>query len=486
MDLNGDGKKDIITANQAGNAIGILFGRGDGTFVDNLEPGYGLTGAPYGIVSSDVNADGKQDLLAVENGTNVISVVLGNGNGTFSARSSFSTGSTPQALYLADLNGDGVQDVATANWTGTVSILLGNGNGSYQSKTSFASGNAQSLYIAALNGDGKQDIVTADTGNNSASILLGNGNGTFAARTSLSVNQAEFAAGADLNGDGKQDLVIAEGVGSQVKAFLGNGNGTFAAGVFYTTYTVPRALALQDLNHDGKLDLVSRDTSSGITVFLGNGNGTFAAHTSFLAANSGSSVCLSDVNGDGNIDVVAGGSNLAEILLGNGDGSFRAREQSETGGQPRIIAVDLNGDGKPDLASANGATANITVQLNYSGQGTSTVQILGASTTSFANINLTTASSALSALSTLDDNLTRLNAELGNLGSTQSRLLHALAVLDVSSHNYSAASGRITDADVASESSNLLRLQILQQAGQAVLAQANQDPRIALQLLAPG
>ena len=134
-----------------------------------------------------LHGDGKSDLVTADEGTNTTSVLLGNGNGTFQAKQSFGTGSMPWSVAVADFNGDGKSDLVTTDKNGnTASVLLGNGNGTFQARQSFGTGSMPfSVAVGDFNGDGKSDLVTAEHNGNTASVLLGNGNGTFQAKQSF-------------------------------------------------------------------------------------------------------------------------------------------------------------------------------------------------------------------------------------------------------------------------------------------------------------
>jgi hypothetical protein len=154
-----------------------------------------------------------------------------------SPSSSVSVGTLPQGLAVADFNGDGKQDMAIANKTdGTVSILLGNGDGTFTAAaplTAFPGGGANWVVAGDFNGDGKLDLAVANLSTNGTvtggvSIFLGNGNGTFGAATSVQVGNGPFAIVAgDFNRDGKLDLAVSNSVAGTVTILLGNGNGTF-------------------------------------------------------------------------------------------------------------------------------------------------------------------------------------------------------------------------------------------------------------------
>jgi filamentous hemagglutinin family protein len=213
-----------------------MLGNGNGTF--QTQQTFATGSFPNSVATADVNGDGKPDLI-VANGfsNNNVSVLLGNGNGTFQTRQTFATGSSPFSVSIADVNGDGKPDLIVANdLAGSVSVLLGNGNGAFQAQQTFlATGSkAYSLAVSDVNGDGKADVVVANYLNNSASVLLGNGNGTFQTQVSFAAGSSpQFITVVDLNSDGKPDLIVANSQSNTVSVLLGAGNGNFT-GPAYT------------------------------------------------------------------------------------------------------------------------------------------------------------------------------------------------------------------------------------------------------------
>lgn len=278
-----------------------------------------------------------------------------------------SGGGGAQSLAVADVNGDGVPDLAIANvYSGTIGILLGNGDGTFQGAVTYGSGssNAESVAIADVNGDGKPDLLVAN-GNGSVAVLLGNGNGTFQAAVSYSSggNICNSIAVADVNGDGKPDLVVGN-FNDSVAILLGNGDGTFQLGATYALQS-EFSVAVGDVNGDGKPDLLVVNLNN-VAVLLGNGDGTFQPAVFYNTGGvDASSVIARDVNGDGKPDLLVTNwfvnnqnfkaDGVIGVLLGNGDGTFQPAVTYDSGGQsPSSIAVaDVNGDGKPDLVVEN-------------------------------------------------------------------------------------------------------------------------------------
>jgi flagellin-like hook-associated protein FlgL len=456
---------------------------GSGTFQAGVS--YAIGAAPGALVVADLNGDGKPDLVTTAGGVNKAIVQLGNGNGTFNAGVSYATGSIPVAVTVADLNGDGKPDLITSDYIANkVSVQLGNGNGTFGTRTSYSTGtNPNSLIAVDLNGDGKLDLVTADFAANKASVYLGNGNGTFGARASYSTGgNPESVIAVDVNGDGKLDLVTADNFDNTISVQLGNGNGTFNARASYPTGGSPQSVTAADLNSDGKLDLVTVDTSdSAASVYLGNGNGTFNTLVQYATGGTPQSITAADVNGDGKVDLidVDFADSRASIQLGNGNGTFAARTSYVTGANPfSVSATDLNGDGIRDLVTTDSNEVGV-----FLGNGTAPVATSGIADFTLSSFSLATQGSSRSALDCLSTALANLETTRGQFGALQSRIQTAISNLSAETTQYKAAESRIVDDNTAADSAELTRLVILQQAGQAVLAQANQQPQLALQLL---
>jgi hypothetical protein len=278
-DFNRDGIPDLAVANSGGdNSVSIFLGNGDGTFDPALPPTVGVGTGPRGVVTGDFNGDGKLDLAVTNNGDDTVSILLGNGNGTFGAKTDFNTGDGPRGVVAADFNRDGVLDLAIADQTdGKIVILLGNGDGTFGPKDDFGVHDAPvSIAVGDFDEDGILDLAVANSGSGDVSVLLGKENGTFGAKTDFPVGNAPSAVVAgDWDGDGNLDLAVTNKNDDNVSTLFGDGAGGFSsiiATAFGSPFTVgaaPSALVAGDFNRDGKLDLATANADDdNVSVLL--------------------------------------------------------------------------------------------------------------------------------------------------------------------------------------------------------------------------
>jgi hypothetical protein len=280
-DFNRDGHLDIAVVT---DDITVLLGKGDGTFqspIDNPEPA-----GPYGSVAGDFNRDGKMDVAVtnIQTPCNVISVLLGNGDGTLTAPANYSIPEcSPTSIETADLNGDGSLDLVVGGVF--LNSLIGNGNGSFQTGVAF--GPEALLWdttLGDINADGHVDAIGSDQWDHKAAVYFGNGNGTFQDQVILgSFFQPEQATYGDYNSDGVPDFAIGEGSStSNLDLFL-QGTFSFVPGITFS----PRKLAFGNVNIGQKAVRVATVSNSGtspltISFFSFQGNG----HEQFTQTNS--------------------------------------------------------------------------------------------------------------------------------------------------------------------------------------------------------
>jgi hypothetical protein len=363
-DFNKDGSRDLAVTNVLDNTVSVLLGNGDGSFQAAVN--YPGGDVPLAIVTGDLNGDGKTDLIVADAGNlaansgGYLSVYLGRGNGAFDFGGNFSVGVNPSALAIGDFNRDGKLDVAAANHgTNNVTVLLGKGDGTLMpapGASPHVGTHPSSIIAADFNGDGKLDLATANNDSNSVSILLGKGDGTFQTPVNVPAGaDAGWVASADFNGDGKRDLAVVNRSGIEV--LLGIGNGGFNAG---TEYAFPNddALAIGDLTGDRKLDLVATSSRDGaVGVFPGNGDGTFQSGVFYPAAAGALMPVVADFDGNATPDVAVTAFQGNDVALlfnpGNTQVQFGASNYVASEGGTATITVTRTGN------------TNAAVTVNY-------------------------------------------------------------------------------------------------------------------------
>ncbi len=357
-DFNGDGIPDLAIPTQTGN-ISILLGNGDGTVTATSGSPISLPGNEVDAITGDFNSDGMTDIVVCNWGNNSISVLLGNGDGTFQTPVTIAGAGLGQASAVAagDFNRDGNLDLAVTSQNGnTVTILLGNGSGGFTNSSSIATGSQPySVAVADFNGDGYLDLVVGNANASTVTILLGNGSGGFTAASGspVTVGAAVISvATGDLNGDGIVDVVTGNNTDSTVSILIGNGDGTFKAFTSYTVSSGYKRAVIGDFNGDGKQDIaVSYAGTTNVGIGLGNGNGTFQAQTLYPVSASGcESILAADFNGDGLLDVglAIQGNHASAVLL----------NQSSQSATASIASVSIPGNGSHTIDAVYGGDAN--------------------------------------------------------------------------------------------------------------------------------
>lgn len=353
VDLNNDMKPDLAVTNQVSNDISILLGNGNGTFQPQTLVGAGS--GPYGIVAGKFNADNNYDLAVTNSGANTVSIYLGNGDGTFAAPLNFFVGASPISIASADFNNDGKADLVVANFgsffAGSVSVLLGTGTGTFVAGPSIRT-RTQPSFVATglLNADGNQDVIVANFGSDSVSTFFGNGSGSFQLSQNLSTGQGPVALELnDLGQDGIADLVVANYNGDSLTTCTGNANGLFTScSSSYAGGANPISVAVADFLGSGiRTSAVALSGSSLVRVYAND----------IPVGQNPNAIRVTDFNNDGKPDVVAAnyGSNDVTVLI---NGCQVAKGN----------IFDFNGDRRTDYSTFRPSTSNWYVQaLNSSG-----------------------------------------------------------------------------------------------------------------------
>ncbi len=453
----------------------------DGTFQNEVVYSTGV--GPRGVTTGDYNSDGKQDMIVSNGSSDTVSYFAGNGDGTFKdgvlISTSYSSGA--YSIQSGDFNNDGKLDFASAAFgMAEMIVCLGKGDGTFQTPIIYSTGQGpQSLALGDFNGDHNIDIVSSNKDIDTISVFLGNGNGTFqnAVAYSTSTTPRSVTVG-DFNSDGRDDIATTATYGDKISLFISNSNGTFQNARTVSCGESPYSLISGDFDADGKLDIITDDLggTDKIGILKGNGDGTFAYSTMLAPYGSFPTPALTgDFNSDGKLDFVATHVNVAysTIYFGNGDCTFKEGAVLNTSAASwGAAAADFNGDSRLDIVTADVSTKKAGIFIGN-----------GSASSTISRLDLTSRTGALEAMRTIDSTIDRISLEMGNIGATQCRLTTAANTLYSTRENYQAAGSRITDIDVAQESANLVREQIIQKAASSVLAQANQNPQIALTLL---
>lgn len=379
---------------------------------------YQVAIAPVSVAVGDFNGDGKRDLAVVNSGSANVSVLLGNGDGTFQSAINYGVGSLhPTSLAVGDFNGDHRLDLVVANGSAnSVSILLGNGDGTFQNPVQYNLGvSATYVTVADFNNDTKSDLLvsTQPVGplyQGTLNILLGRGDGTFDSPITTTITSFQgttpFVAVGDFNADGKLDVATGNAVvysggttDGNVIVLLGKGDGSFYSLLATHVNFNPVYLTTGDFNRDGKTDLAAVEkvyaenqlhqlcSSERIGALLGKGDGTFNvsatmslphAPCTFPAPQNpyAPNVAVRDLNNDGKLDLIApvvvpkpsivgGQPSAIWTFLGNGNGTFQSPQQFDLTTQPTWLGVgDFNGDPLPDVALANSSANDISIFIN--------------------------------------------------------------------------------------------------------------------------
>ena len=392
-DFNGDTRPDLAVVNYSSSNVSVLLGNPGGTFqpAQNSATGAG----PLSLAVGDFNADGKLDLATANAGDVSVLLGNGNGTfgaptniaigsdtrsvavGDFNGDGKLDLGVT---LNVDVFDGCGYYG-CYSHYEGRANVLLGTGTGSFSAPIAYSlgNGNHSSAVVADFNGDGKQDFASANYDYGTVDVLLGTGTGTFGAPTGFGAGPypVSVAAG-DVNSDGKIDLVTANLYGNNVSVLLGNGLGSFAAAQYYVASSQPRSVAMADFNGDGKIDLATANGDTGtVSVLLGTGTGAFKPPVNAAAGSYPLGVAVGDFNGDGRPDVASTNSNSNNVSVLLNDGIWPALDA------PSIIINDVTvTEGNIGMTAATftvslSAAYGQTVSVHYATTDSSATVVAG-------------------------------------------------------------------------------------------------------------
>ena len=376
VDLDSNGNIDILVPNHQSHDISVHRGNGNGTlqplerFVVGAANLPAVLGDARKLFFEDLNGDGLQDVVSA-NGSD-IRVAVGTANGAFGPAGTYIAGSNPNDAVVADMNGDNILDIVTANRNSNdVSVLLGTPGATFLSAQHFPAGNLPTgIGAGDLNGDGVTDIAVANNQNSyNLSILLGVGDGTLSPAIEYNAAQVPNAVEViDVNADGRLDVVLSDSESDAIAVLLGTATGTLGPRTYYDVGEEPNALSFNDFNGDGHLDCATVDNGSAtVTVLIGNGSGAFSTGGTYpIGQGPGNpepnaiepnAIDTGIINADPFIDIVVANreQETLSVLLGNGDGSFASEIVYASGPRPSAVRIlDLDADAKPDIVVSHG------------------------------------------------------------------------------------------------------------------------------------
>ena len=389
-DVNGDGQLALICANYGDNSLTVLTNGGAGNFgVSATLPSVG--GNPYSVTAADVTGDGHVDLICANSADHTLTVYTNNGSGSFAMSALLTVGQRPVSVTAADVNGDGHVDLISANNDDkSLTVLTNNGRGGFLLAATPDAGTRPVMVRAAdVNRDGRLDLVCVNDRSTEGTpdtftVLTNDGRGGFTFSSAPVVGYGAFSCTvADVNGDGQVDLISANNHSATLSVLTNDGSGGFALyATLGTVSSFPNAVAAADVNGDGKPDLISANSGGGLSVFLNTTTVSAFFHGSAttitgnispfqiagpiplwqlesgLVVNGQSDVNLTGTfagNGAGvtNLDLTTADSKGALTWATNLTFALASTPGVSSGNPNSVTAADLNGDGVPDLISAN-------------------------------------------------------------------------------------------------------------------------------------
>ncbi|MCA8959349.1 MAG: VCBS repeat-containing protein [Planctomycetes bacterium] len=388
-DLDGDGLLDFVCdAGWFSGNVNVYQGNTDGSFdrVGTLSAG----STPQALAIADTNGDLIQDVIVGDLFGSALSVFIGDGTGSFAPAVTLAVAGGPWELRAADMDLDGDVDVviSIASPAG-VQVLSNDGSGSFTVQALVPTvGESRGLEVADFNGDSVPDVVAVQPFNDGFSVLLGDGTGALAAAQFVSSPSARDVAVGDFDADGSLDVALTT---DALRLHLGDGAGSFAPGIDVSLIaSLPNSVATGDVNGDGVLDLAVTHDTSGLSVLVGNGTGAFAL-TTLETSGLTRGVVLADFDSDGLDDLAFAGweAEAVAVVLADAVSGFEPTATSyAAGSRPDMtLCADFTGDGAPDIVLSDLWDDTFTLYVNDgSGHFTPTLPVdSGPATTGMAS-----------------------------------------------------------------------------------------------------
>ncbi len=308
-DVNGDGYSDITIVNEESADLRVFLNRADGTGLlhDFIKPTFPVNDRASPSEPADFNHDGIVDICVANINTATVSILLGNGDGTFGPQQEVSVGSDPRGIAVLDVDGDGDVDIVNTNFgSNNMSLLINDGSGVFGSATFFEGGGTGEWALAAvdMNEDGLLDLVTGARSSQRILVNTNDGDGTFTFVSSTSSGGSVWMiACGDLNGDGHEDVTTANSSSHNGAILLGDGAGSLGAPDTHPTDPFPIATDVGDLDGDGDLDWVTSSFSGNWFIFKNDGAGAFSFDQEIPSPEAASCCLMTDLDNDGDLDL---------------------------------------------------------------------------------------------------------------------------------------------------------------------------------------
>jgi parallel beta-helix repeat protein len=388
-DVNNDGKMDMLVSNYNSTTVSVFINNSNGAGQFGASPptanpvkvDYATGTNPFTKKTTDINGDGYADIIVSNfngGGAGTVSVLRNNGNGTFAAKVDYSIGTAARGLAISDVNNDGKPDVVVTNESAnTMSVLLNIGSGAFAgSVTTYATGTTPyAVDMADVNNDGFPDALIANHGTTTASVLLNDGDGTFATKVDYTVGSAPNTVNAaDMNNDGKPDMIVGNGTSNTVSVLLNDGTGAFVSKSDFAVATGPAGVAVADVNGDGKRDIMAVGYGAGGVSILINASTAKADPTtkgtlSVTTADRGSGglyiqgsldqaadyLVIQDSTGTDLLSVDSAGTLTASQLIVTGD-AILGKTSVSLAGTATVNGVCQSGS---DIDAATGVTRQL-------------------------------------------------------------------------------------------------------------------------------